>query len=50
LRVRYEGRVGERPVFVARNTMVIVDMKTFRPTAIPAWLRERFEAAMEAKA
>ena len=47
LRVRYEGRVGERPVFVARNTMVIVDMKTFRPTPIPAWLRERFEAAME---
>jgi len=50
LRVRYEGRVGESPVFVARNTMVIVDMKTFRPTPIPAWLRERFEAAMEGKA
>ena len=49
-RVRYEARVGERPVFVARNTMVIVDMETFRPAPIPAWLRARFEAAMEAKA
>jgi acyl-CoA thioesterase FadM len=26
---------------------VLVDMKTFRPTALPDWLRERFEAAME---
>jgi YbgC/YbaW family acyl-CoA thioester hydrolase len=47
LRVRYEGSVLGRPVFLARNTMVIVDMKTFRPTPIPAWLRERFEAAMD---
>jgi 4-hydroxybenzoyl-CoA thioesterase len=47
LRVRYEGQVEERPVFVARNTMVFVDMKTFRPTPIPGWLRERFEAAIE---
>jgi len=28
--------------------MVIVDMKTFRPTPIPEWLRARFEAALEA--
>ena len=47
LRVRYEGSVGGRPVFQARNTMVIVDMKTFRPTPIPEWLRARFEAARE---
>jgi len=48
LRVRYEGSVEGRPVFRARNTMVIVDMKTFRPTPIPEWLRARFEAAREA--
>ncbi len=48
LRVRYEGEVEGRPVFRARNTMVIVDMKTFRPTPIPDWLRARFEAAREA--
>ncbi len=48
LRVRYEGEVEGRPVFRARNTMVIVDMKTFRPTPIPDWLRSRFEAAREA--
>ena len=47
LRVRYEGSVEGRPVFRARNTMVIVDMKTFRPTPIPDWLRARFEAARE---
>jgi len=49
LRVRYEGKVEDRPVFMAWNTMVFVDMKTFRPTPIPAWLRERFEAAMESE-
>ncbi len=48
LRVRYEGSVDGRPVFRARNTMVIVDMRTFRPTPIPDWLRARFEAALEA--
>ena len=48
LRVRYEGSVDARPVFRAHNTMVIVDMKTFRPTPIPEWLRARFEAAREA--
>jgi len=48
--VRYAGSVLGRPVFRARNTMVIVDMKTFRPTPIPDWLRERFAAAMEPKA
>jgi 4-hydroxybenzoyl-CoA thioesterase len=45
VRMRYEGRVAGRPVFQARNTMVIVDMKDFRPVEIPAWLRERFLAA-----
>lgn len=45
VRMRYEGRVGGQPVFQARNTMVIVDMKDFRPVEIPAWLRERFLAA-----
>ena len=47
LRVRYEGSVDGRTVFRARNTMVIVDMRTFRPTPIPDWLRARFEAALE---
>jgi 4-hydroxybenzoyl-CoA thioesterase len=45
VRMRYEGRVGGQRVFEARNTMVIVDMKDFRPVEIPAWLRERFLAA-----
>ena len=47
LEVSYAGNVRGRPVFRARNTMVIVDMKTFRPVPIPAWLRERLEAGRE---
>jgi 4-hydroxybenzoyl-CoA thioesterase len=47
VRIRYSASVLGRPVFQARNTMVVVDMRTFTPTPIPAWLRERFEAAME---
>jgi 4-hydroxybenzoyl-CoA thioesterase len=50
VQIRYEGSVQGKPVFRARNTGVIVDMKTFKPTAIPAWLRERLQAAMEAPA
>ena len=45
LRLRYEGSVGGRPVFKARNTSVAVDMKSFRPVPIPDWLRDRLEAA-----
>jgi len=48
VRMRYEGSVRGRPVFRAHNTMVIVDMATFRPTAIPSWLREKLESAREA--
>jgi 4-hydroxybenzoyl-CoA thioesterase len=48
LRMRYEGAVAGRPVFSARNTMVIVDLQDFRPTPIPAWLRERLETARHA--
>lgn len=44
--IRYEGSVGGRPVFRARNIAVTVDMKSFRATPIPDWLRERFQAAM----
>ena len=47
LRMRYRASVGGRPVFEARNTMVIVDMATFRPAPVPGWLRERLEAALE---
>lgn len=47
VQIRYEGSVDGRPVFRARNVAVVVDMKTFRSTPLPAWLRERFEAAME---
>jgi YbgC/YbaW family acyl-CoA thioester hydrolase len=47
VRMRYEGSVGGRPVFRARNTVVMVDMKTFRSIPVPAWLRERLEAARE---
>ena len=46
VQIRYEGSVGGRPVFRARNIAVTVDMKTFRATPIPDWLRERFQAAM----
>ena len=45
VRIRYEGSVGGRPVFRARNTVVMVDMKTFRSIPVPEWLRERLEAA-----
>ena len=45
VQIRYEGSVGGRPVFRARNIAVTVDMKTFRATPIPDWLRERFQAA-----
>ena len=45
VRIRYEGSVKGRAVFRARNTLVAVDMKEFRSTPIPAWLRERFLAA-----
>lgn len=47
VQIRYAGSVEDRPVFRARNVAVVVDMKTFRPTPLPAWLRERFQAAME---
>jgi 4-hydroxybenzoyl-CoA thioesterase len=47
VRMRYEGSVLGRPVFLAWNTMVIVEMATFRPTAIPEWLREKLESARE---
>jgi 4-hydroxybenzoyl-CoA thioesterase len=47
VRFRYEGSVESRPVFVARNTAVVVDMRDFRPIAIPGQLRERLKDAME---
>lgn len=47
VQIRYNGAVNGRAVFRARNVAVVVDMKTFRPTPLPTWLRERFEAAME---
>jgi 4-hydroxybenzoyl-CoA thioesterase len=45
LRLRYEGAVAGRPVFLARNTTAAVDMKAFKPVALPDWLRERLELA-----
>jgi 4-hydroxybenzoyl-CoA thioesterase len=50
VQIRYEGSVGGWPVFRAHNTAVVVDMRTFRPTPLPPWLRERFVAAMEPNA
>ena len=47
VRIRYEGSVKGTPVFRARNTMVVVEMKTFRATPVPEWLRLRLEAAKE---
>jgi YbgC/YbaW family acyl-CoA thioester hydrolase len=45
LAIRYAGSVGGRLVFNAGNTVVVVDPKTFRPTPVPDWLRQRLEAA-----
>ena len=42
---RYEGRVAGKPVFRARNTAVVVDMRSFKSIPIPDQLRERFLAA-----
>lgn len=47
VRVRYEASVEGRPVFTARNTVVMVEMKSWRPTHVPDWLRVRLEAARE---
>jgi YbgC/YbaW family acyl-CoA thioester hydrolase len=44
--VRYQGSVEGRAVFDARNTAVVVDLATFKPTPLPPWLRDRFSAAM----
>ena len=45
VRIRYEAAVAGKPVFKARNTSVVVDMKDFKSMPLPAWLREKFEAA-----
>jgi 4-hydroxybenzoyl-CoA thioesterase len=45
--MRYEGSVAGKPVFIGRNTAVLVDIASFRPTPLPDWLRERFLAARE---
>ena len=47
VRFRYEGSVMGKPVFVAQNTAVVVDMRNFRPIPIPSPLREKLRAAME---
>jgi 4-hydroxybenzoyl-CoA thioesterase len=47
VQIRYEGSVGGRPVFRARNVMVAVDMPTFRPTPLPPALRASFLSATE---
>jgi 4-hydroxybenzoyl-CoA thioesterase len=44
VRMLYEGSVAGKPVFRGRNTAVLVDLATFRPTPLPDWLRERFVA------
>ena len=45
VRIRYEASVAGKPVFKARNTAVVVDMKTFKSMRLPDALREKFEAA-----
>jgi 4-hydroxybenzoyl-CoA thioesterase len=45
VQIRYEAAVAGKPVFKARNTTVVVDMKTFKSMRLPDWLREKFEAA-----
>lgn len=39
VRFRYEGSVDGRAVFKARNTAVVVDMRSFRSITIPEHLR-----------
>jgi acyl-CoA thioesterase FadM len=50
VQIRYDGSVKGRPVFRARNTMVAVDMATFRPTPLPEALRASFLAATDPSA
>jgi 4-hydroxybenzoyl-CoA thioesterase len=47
VQIRYEGSVQGRAVFRARNVMVAVDMKDFRPRPLPDALRASFLAATE---
>jgi 4-hydroxybenzoyl-CoA thioesterase len=42
----YLGSVNDYPVFRARNVAVTVDMRSWTPMPLPAWLRERFQAAV----
>jgi len=44
VRVRYAGSVKGRPVFRAKQVCVVVELKQFRPTPVPDWLRERLLA------
>lgn len=44
---RYAGSVDGKPVFKARNTAVVVDMKTFRPIRVPDALRSKFVEAQD---
>jgi YbgC/YbaW family acyl-CoA thioester hydrolase len=49
VRFRYAGSVDGKPVFKAKNTAVVVDMKTFRPIEIPDHLRAKLlEASVPA--
>ena len=45
----YVGSVKGRLVFKAKNTAVVVNMRTFRPTPLPQWLRDSFEKAIGTK-
>lgn len=47
VQIRYAARVLDRKVFEARTVAVVVDMRTFKPTPLPPWLRESFSRAME---
>lgn len=45
VRFRYEGSVEDLPVFKARNTAVVVDMRSFQPITIPDHLRRKLAEA-----
>jgi 4-hydroxybenzoyl-CoA thioesterase len=45
VRFRYEGSVLGLPVFKARNTAVVVDMRDFRPIPIPDHIRHKLAEA-----
>jgi 4-hydroxybenzoyl-CoA thioesterase len=45
VQLRYEASVAGQRVFVGRNVVVTVNLKTFETLPVPDWLRAKLEAA-----